>query len=149
MIAPREYPDGAIIIPIPAPCSLLNANHRRHFRVKARMVKAWRRAARAEAGVVSPCPTPARVTVYVHRHNRASYDAGNYYDTAKPVLDGLVDAGILPDDSNTYVVGPDMRQGEPWPGGGVTVLLEPLSPSDTIATAMRIADPTGDPLWSR
>jgi hypothetical protein len=137
------------VLEVPAPCSLLNANHRRHFRVKARMVKAWRRAAAGEAGMLPPMPTPVHVTVIVHRHNRASYDAGNYAPTAKAVLDGIVDAGVIPDDSNTYVVGPDLRQGEPWPAGGVTVLLEHLPTTDTKPTLALVTIPTGDPLWNR
>lgn len=37
-------------------------------------------------------------------------DPGNWYPTAKAIVDGLVDAGILIDDDHTKVVGPDMRQ---------------------------------------
>lgn len=144
-----ELTDGSLVIPIPAPCSLLNANGRRHWRVKARMVKAWRRAARAEAGVMPPCPTPVHVTIYVHRHhNRGYYDASNYADTGKAVLDGIVDAGVLPDDRNAYVIGPDMRQGEPWPAGGVTVLLEPLPNPNAKPRLALVTIPTGDPLWT-
>jgi hypothetical protein len=152
MTVPVTVPDGALVLMIPAPCSLLNANHRRHWRVKARMVKAWRRAAAGEAGVGSPIPTPVHVTVIVHRHhNRGYYDAGNYAPTAKAVLDGIVDAGVLPDDRNAYVIGPDLRAGEPWPAGGVTVLLEPVTTATPLSDALtRLAANTkaGDPLWT-
>ena len=133
------------LLRVEAPCSLLNANHRRHWRVKARMVKAWRRAGKQAAANLGPLPTPVHVTVYVHRHaNRGHYDAANYADTAKAVLDGIVDAGVLPDDRNAYVIGPDMRAGQAWPGGGVSVVLEPLSDS----TIRAICPPTKDPLWN-
>lgn len=142
--------DARVYLEVPAPCSLLNANHRRHWRVKARMVKAWRRAAAGEAGMLPPVPTPVRVTMIVHRHHdRGFYDASNYADTGKAILDGIVDAGVLPDDRNAYVVGPDMRQGEPWPAGGITVVLDPL---DLELDKTPILPPfavKGDPLWNR
>lgn len=142
-------PDGTALISIEAPCSLLNANHRRHFRVKARMVKAWRRAARQAAEGMPALPTPVHVTVMVHRHNRASYDAGNYAPTAKAALDGIVDAGLLPDDRNEYVIGPDLRQGAPWPGGGITVHIRPLDLTPVVlAPGFAKALKTGDPLWT-
>ena len=41
-------------------------------------------------------------------------------------MDGLVDAGLLPDDSNEYVVGPDMRAGEKRAEPCVVVRVEAI-----------------------
>ena len=33
-------------------------------------------------------------------------------------------AGLWPDDSDAYVVGPDLRAGAPWPRSGVEVFIQ-------------------------
>ncbi len=38
-------------------------------------------------------------------------DPHNYYPTLKAIVDGLVDYGLLPDDSHEYLIGPDVRYG--------------------------------------
>lgn len=141
-------PLAIVDVEAPAGAPLLNANHRRHYRVKARMVRAWRRAAKTAALELGPLPTPVHVTVLVHRRSRAGrWDAGNYAPTAKAVLDGIVDAGVIPDDNNAHVVGPDLRPGEPWADGGVTVILEPHHVTNTRAERL-FAPPVKDPLWT-
>lgn len=134
------------------PCSLMNANHRKHFRVAARFTSAWRHAAKGQALAhgLGPVPVPCHITVVIHRsHNRGEYDAGNYAPTAKAVVDGLVDAGVLPDDRNRYVIGPDMRPGEPWRQAGVTVILTPAyTHRHGVAYVPPTYAPAGDPLWT-
>lgn len=34
----------------------------------------------------------------------------NYMATVKPIVDGLVDAGVLPDDDAKHLLGPDLRR---------------------------------------
>ena len=112
---------------IPAPCEPLTANQRLHWAVKAKRTKAWR--ARAQVAVIQagrPTLDRAHVTVTVHRTDRRSYDAGNWYPTAKACLDGIVtDGHVLPDDSNTYVVGPDLRRGDKRDVFTLVVTLDP------------------------
>src|SRR5262245_56987221 len=36
-------------------------------------------------------------------------DPANWYPSFKAAIDGLVDAGVVPDDNPTHLVGPDMR----------------------------------------
>lgn len=98
-----------------APDSLMNSNQRLHHHARARLTATWRQA----AGTMAMASRPVRFTgrtrivcVVHHPHNR-SYDAGNYYPTAKACVDGFVDAGMFVDDSNQWVVGPDMRAGDP------------------------------------
>ena len=54
---------------------------------------------------------PVTCDVYVYRGRAGRYDPGNYYPTAKAILDGIVDAGILPDDSHEYLDGPHLHHG--------------------------------------
>jgi hypothetical protein len=46
------------------------------------------------------------------RTNRRRSDVGNLYPTAKAVVDGLVDYGLIEDDDDTRLIGPDMRRGQ-------------------------------------
>ena len=118
---------------IPAPrdrrgkLAWINANHRLHWAVKAQITKDWRtlanaaaRAARLPTGL-----TKAHIIVHVHKTTDRSYDVHNLYGTAKAAIDGLVsDYGLLPDDSNAYLTGPDMRHGEKREQAGITITIK-------------------------
>lgn len=51
----------------------------------------------------------AHLTVYVAWPNRRRRDVANLMPTFKPLIDGAVDAGVLPDDNDEYLTGPDPR----------------------------------------
>jgi hypothetical protein len=134
-------------ITLMAPCSLLSANDRRHWAVQRKLVKAWRDMAhwQAKADKLPPLPVPVRIVATVHRPDRTQrrWDAGNYAPTAKAIVDGLVDAGLLPDDANRYVTGPDMRAGEGWAKAAIVLTFEPAPDAQALAP-----EPLFDPLWS-
>ena len=48
----------------------------------------------------------ATVYVGITKGNKNAYDPANLTDTFKPAIDGIVAAGILPDDSHKHVLGP-------------------------------------------
>ena len=111
----------------PPPCALINANDRLHYQAKAKLTKAWREAAAGAIWVnprVKPLHESARVIVAVRFPTNHRRDVGNYYPTAKAILDGLVDAGVLPDDNDQHVTGPDMRRDRPNGPLRVTVWIE-------------------------
>lgn len=148
---------GPVTITVMAPCSLLNANDRRHWAVQRKLVKAWRDAAhwRAKADRLGPVPVPCQITAYVHRPDRTQrrWDAGNYAPTAKAIVDGLVDAGVLPDDNVRYVVGPDMRAGDGWAKAGLVLTLTPAPDAHLhLRPWQDLIDPEAlagaDPLWT-
>lgn len=111
-------------ITVPAPVGLnrngkrtalwLTANDRRKWWAKAPLVRQWRALGR-KAATEAALPPLDRVQVkaYVHRARGGRFDPSNWADTAKAVLDGIVDARVIEDDSHEYVIGPDMRAGEP------------------------------------
>lgn len=112
------------VLTIPAPDQWINANDRQHHMAKARLVKAWRNAA-AWAARDAGLPTitrHVRITASIHKLHGRQYDAANWSPTAKAAVDGLRDAGVLLDDSNKYVTGPDMRAGERATGRAYLVL---------------------------
>lgn len=117
---------NAYILTIPAPCSFVNANDRGHWSVNYRRMKAWKERAAwaAKAARLPRIETPVRVVATVHRdHNRGRWDAHNLAPTGKAAIDGLVMAGVLVDDSNKFVTGPDMRAGEHWADAALVLTI--------------------------
>lgn len=115
-----------ITLNFPAPAPLLSLNDRGHWAQKARHVALWRHASNVAAmaaerhGLRRRQPrSVVRLTLPV-RSVKQRRDPHNYTPTTKAVVDGLVDAGLWPDDTSEYVVTlePDFRQ-----GGDVTVSI--------------------------
>ena len=105
----------ALTLTIPAPCDWLNANERLHWAEKARRTRIWRHT--AHGAVLAQAKgarfdVPVRITVTIHKTRAGRYDATNWAPTGTALIDGLVDSGLLEDDDNTRVIGPDMRAGE-------------------------------------
>lgn len=107
----------------------LSMNQRMHWAPKADITKQWRTLAR-HAATKAGTPTGldrVHVTAHVHKTNNRSYDVHNLLPTMKAVVDGLVDYGLVADDDNTQLVGPDMRQGEKRDKAGITITIKELS----------------------
>ena len=91
----------------------------------------------------------AHATCYLTFSDRRRRDPNNWADTAKALIDGLVDGpkkgtpgwiGILPDDDSRHLVGPDMRVTEQEKHLGkdhlrVLLTFEPLRITDTVSIA--------------
>lgn len=94
----------------------LNANDRIHWSQKAKLTRDWRANAWGAAMCVQMRPTPwlvkAHVVATLHFGDDRRRDVGNYAPTVKAAVDGLVDAGVIPDDSDRYLIGPDLRRGD-------------------------------------
>ena len=114
-----------LTITFPAPCELINANHRMHWAPKAALTRTWRdtacRQAKAQglARVVR-----AHVVITISFNDNYRRDVGNLAPTAKACLDGIVDAGCLPDDNDAHVTGPDLRRGPKIAGRVPMVTVE-------------------------
>ena len=95
------------------PYGLLSVNTRHHWSVNREVARTWRRLATTTACTQGiPAMRRARIVVTFHKATAARYDPGNLAPVSKAIVDGLVDAGVFPDDSHEYVVGPDHRAGE-------------------------------------
>ena len=111
---------------MPPGLELLNANHRPHWSARARVTKDLRWAAYVIAKRAKiPRLARAHVTcIYQPPPVRAVKDAANLAPSAKALVDGaLVDAGVLTDDSDLYLVGPDMRRGNTHPKGRLVLVI--------------------------
>ena len=60
-----------------------------------------------------------------HKNTNRRYDVANLYPVAKSCVDGLTDVCLV-DDSNAYVVGPDMRAGEKTTTPHVVITIKTL-----------------------
>ena len=110
---------------------LISANERQHWRVKARLTKYWRhRAGLTARGLMNKGawtkPGPAHVLVTITWPDQRRRDPANWAPTAKAIVDGLVDAGVFPDDNDHHVTGPDMRRGY-----GPTAIHITITPQET------------------
>jgi len=101
-------------VEIPAPAPWLNANQRTDLRAQTPQRRAWRDAAHVWAQAARlPGLGRAHLIATLHFTDRRRRDTHNYYPTIKACVDGLIDYGLLPDDSAQYLTGPDLRLGEP------------------------------------
>lgn len=92
----------------------LNSNDRDHWRALRPITAGWRANAAAAAAAAGLPTGLGRVHIsgLVVKERAGTYDAMNFYPTAKAVVDGLIDYGLCVDDSNEFVEGPFL-----WPGG--------------------------------
>lgn len=125
-------------IELPAGTMLLTANQRLHHHARAQLTAALRHQAGwlARAQKIPRIERAWIVCVY-HAPDRRRRDPANWAPTAKALVDGLVDAGVLADDDAKHVIGPDMRLQElprplPWRGraGRVSVHVIELHTGD-------------------
>lgn len=126
--APPRSPGGglmtrsATLVAIVSRHQILTANQRLHWAPKAARTHLLRtRGATVWASAGRPRFDRAQLTVTIGYPDRRKRDAHNLMPTIKALIDGMVHpycgaVGVLPDDSDTYLTGPDLRVGEVTPG---------------------------------
>lgn len=120
--APRRW-----VLEFPPGMRLLNANDRMHWRPKAERTAELRKAGWAVAKRQKvPALDQAHVLAVIRPASRRRCDPANFYPSVKAGVDGLVDAGVLPDDDATHLDGPDMRLGEVVKGGQLVLVITDL-----------------------
>lgn len=92
---------------------LLTSNQRHHWTKRSRATKTLRAMGYhiTKQARLKPMQR-ARLIVTVAWPNRRRRDVSNLAPTIKALVDGSVDAGILIDDNDKYLVGPDLRVAE-------------------------------------
>ncbi|WP_052424104.1 hypothetical protein [Nonomuraea candida] len=119
-------------IELPAGTKLLNANDRLHWRRQQPIKKNLRETAcwLARAAKV-PAMKRARMVGVFEPPNKRRRDPANWAPSWKAVVDGVVDAGVLPDDNSKYLEGPYPELGEVHPKGRLVLYIYDLS--DTVS----------------
>lgn len=102
------------MLEFPAPADWLNANQRARHRWQTKERRLWRDAAYtwAHAQKLPKNLAKVHITATLSFTDRRRRDVGNYSPTLKAVVDGLVDYGLIPDDNDKHLIGPDLRLGD-------------------------------------
>lgn len=119
-----------ISLDLPAPPEECRPNARVHWRVKAAAAKEYRYACKvlalnernAKSGFY-PLPAPVSMSVTFLLKDKRTRDWDNLIAAFKPGLDGIVDAGIISDDSVWVIRHPSFAVCES-DHEGITVTLE-------------------------
>lgn len=91
----------------------LNSNQRLHWATKARRTRLIRDTAAWVATSLREAPMErAEITAVIHPKTAARFDPHNLQPTVKAAIDGIVDAGLLPDDDAKRVVSVAFVAGE-------------------------------------
>lgn len=90
------------VLTFPWPRPLLSANDRLHWAEKARLTRTIRDLTKIAARNIPASDHATVRLVWVVRDNRRR-DEDNTYPTFKAMCDGLVDAGVVPDDTPQYM----------------------------------------------
>ncbi|GAA1807136.1 hypothetical protein [Nesterenkonia flava] len=89
----------------------LSLNQRDHPHERARKTKLWRTLGFKAARQASVRPLEgARIEVWYRYPDNRRREVSNLQNLSKALVDGIVDAGVLPDDSDLHVIGPDNRR---------------------------------------
>ena len=126
--ARKRLAPGPTVITLEPPCAFINANDRLHHYAKAERTRGWRKLTAALTTTSNARPYDrAHITVTYRFPTNHRREVSNLQPTSKAIVDGLVDAGLLPDDDDLHVIGPDNRR--EWPNGParVTVTIEELT----------------------
>jgi crossover junction endodeoxyribonuclease RusA len=83
--------------------------HLGHIQVRRKLVAEWRDAF-AKLALAQQIPPLGRIVVTVQQHcrDRRMPDPGACYPAVKAALDGLVDAGVIPNDTGAEVLSIEM-----------------------------------------
>lgn len=91
-------------VEFPQPAPVMSLNDRLHWAAKARWTKLWRETAGWHARAMHRArPEPIVVQIYLPVKDKRRRDPHNFTPTFKAACDGLVDAGVVPDDSEQWV----------------------------------------------
>ena len=113
---------------ISAPADWINLNQRLHWAKKAELTRQWRLAAHvaAQQAKVHQGFSKVHVTAYITKPTRRAFDVHNLIPTMKAVIDGLVDYGVVADDSTKYLTGPDMRVSDETGPASITLTIKEI-----------------------
>jgi crossover junction endodeoxyribonuclease RusA len=131
---------------LPPGTLLINANQNLHWRKRAELIASIRHTAWAMARKAKlPALQRAHIFYVFHPDTKGSRrrDSGNWSPSAKAAIDGLVDAGLLPDDNHTRLLGPDPRMGPPIARSQLVLHITDLDQMHPAHLAL--LNPTGAP----
>jgi crossover junction endodeoxyribonuclease RusA len=114
-------------VKLPVGMQLMNANDRDHWSKRAKVASLIRAVARSQCKDIPKELRKVRIrAVYFAPDNRRR-DVSNLFPSVKSAVDGLVDAGVIKDDNDKFVVALEMVRGEyNIPGGQLVIEVHPV-----------------------
>lgn len=107
----------------------LSANDRLHWAPKAKRTAALRLIGWAQGNSLPRNIGTTHVAAFIGYLRNGKADPANAAPTVKALIDGLVDAGVWPDDDSTHVIGPTYLRDPKTADGNYSVRLV-LTPQD-------------------
>jgi len=116
------------VVEIIQPGPWVATNDRHHWSVRAARTKAWRHAAAVYARNQHAQPVEGAVEVHavIHKATKVHYDLDGAAATVKACVDGLRDAGVIPEDDTTVVARLVVTPGPVGKPGRVVVTVTPI-----------------------
>lgn len=92
-------------VTVGAPGPFATTNQRHHWSVRNKITQAWRTAAawQARADRLKPVAGPVHIEAQICRADSRRFDLDGHAPTVKACVDGLRDAGVLPEDDTRHV----------------------------------------------
>lgn len=111
---------------MPVGMQLMNANDREHWRTRAKVSSLIRTIARGQCKDVPHLGKVKIRAVYYAPDNRRR-DVSNLFPSVKAAVDGIVDAGVIKDDNDKFVVALEMVRGDHnVPRGQLVIEIVPV-----------------------
>jgi hypothetical protein len=101
-----------IAVEVPWATEVISMNARSHWTNTHRQIQALRQRGAVTARAANPKMPHFRMAacvVHMRFPDQRRRDLPNYQKTLKPILDGFVDAGLLPDDDSKHLYGYELR----------------------------------------
>lgn len=114
---------GRFVFQLPFGRPPITANQRSHWAVKAKIVRDVRDATARLAAGLAPIATACTIGIVWHVPDSRRRDVDNIAPTLKPAIDGLRDAGLIPEDHSSIVTSTWQRI-EKSDGWGVEIHVE-------------------------
>src|SRR5271163_2475625 len=91
---------------------LMNANDREHWSKRARVSSLIRTTARSQCKGIPKGLLKVKIRAIYYAPDNRRRDVSNLFPSVKAAVDGMVDAGVIKDDNDKYVVALEMVRGE-------------------------------------
>lgn len=137
---------------------------RGHWAKHQELMEEWKDIAALKARGAGLAQTPVTITATVHRTGKGRADAHNVTPTIKACIDGLVVAGVIPDDNDSVVRRLSIEAGERTARPTLTLAVAshlttgysvkmgdtqvPLPEWWGLEKCRALADEMGTPLWA-
>jgi crossover junction endodeoxyribonuclease RusA len=107
----KDHVNRTFKIEFPAGMPLLNANDRIHWSKRAHLTSDIRMLSRNLSSHI-PRLEKVKIRAIYYPPNNRRRDMSNIFLSVKAAVDGLVDSGVLKDDSDRYVRGHELLPGD-------------------------------------